>query len=50
MESLKDLSAQLDVQLQKLRALENGDVGAFNKLMKELDVPAVSVKETKVVM
>jgi hypothetical protein len=50
LESLKDLTAQLDTQLQKLRALESGDVGAFNRLMKELDVPAVSVKSSKVVM
>ena len=50
LESLKELSGELDVQLQKLRALENGDVGAFNRLMKELDVPAVSVRSAKVVM
>jgi hypothetical protein len=50
LESLKELSGKVDVQLQKLRELENGDVGAFNRLMKELDVPAVSVKATKVVM
>jgi hypothetical protein len=50
LESLKDLSGKVDAQLDKLRALENGDVGAFNRLMKELDVPAVSVKTAKVVM
>jgi hypothetical protein len=50
LESLKDLSGKVDAQLQKLRELENGDVGAFNRLMKELDVPAVSVKSAKVVM
>jgi hypothetical protein len=50
LETLKDLSGKLDVQLEKLRLLENTDVGAFNRLMKELDVPAVSVKSAKVVM
>jgi len=51
MEQLKDLSGKVDAQLQKLRELENSDVGAFNKLMKELDVPAVMVKASpKVVM
>ncbi|MDB4910862.1 MAG: repeat-containing glycosyl hydrolase, partial [Gemmatimonadetes bacterium] len=50
LESLKELSGKVDVQMQKLRELENGDIGAFNRLMKELDVPAVSVKATKVVM
>jgi photosystem II stability/assembly factor-like uncharacterized protein len=50
MEQLKDLSGKVDAQLQKLRELENSDVGAFNNLMKELDVPAVMVKAPKVVM
>jgi hypothetical protein len=50
LETLKDLSGKLDVQLQKLRAIESSDVGAFNRLLKELDVPAVSVRGTKVVM
>ena len=51
MESLKDLSGKVDVQLQALQLLESTDISAFNRLMKELDVPAVSVKtKTKVVM
>jgi len=50
LESLKDLSGKVEAQLQKLRALENDDVSAFNRLMKELDVPAVTVKAPKVVM
>jgi hypothetical protein len=50
MEQLKDLSGKVDAQLQKLQALENSDVAGFNKLMKELDVPAVMVKAPKVVM
>jgi len=50
MESLKDLAGKVDAQLQKLQLLESTDVSAFNRLMKELDVPAVSVKNAKVVM
>lgn len=50
LESLKDLSGKVDAQMQKLRQLETDDVGAFNRLMKELDVPAVSVKSATVVM
>jgi hypothetical protein len=50
MESLKEFSGKVDVQLEKLRLLESTDVGAFNRLLKELDVPAVSVKNAKVVM
>jgi hypothetical protein len=48
--SLKELSTKVDAQLQKLRALETDDVGSFNRMMKELDVPAVTVKAAKVVM
>ena len=50
LESLKELSGKVDGQLQKLRELENADVGAFNRLLKELDVPGVTVKGAKVVM
>ena len=48
--SLKELAGKVDVQLQKLHALETDDVGAFNRMMKELEVPAVMVKAPKVVM
>ena len=50
LEALKELSGKVDGQLQKLRELENADVGAFNRLLKELDVPGVSVKSATVVM
>jgi hypothetical protein len=50
LESLKELTDKVEVQMRKLRDLENSDVGAFNRLMKELDVPSVSVKSAKVVM
>jgi photosystem II stability/assembly factor-like uncharacterized protein len=49
-EQLKDLSGKVDTQLQKLRALESSEVGAFNRLLKELDVPAVTVNAPNVVM
>jgi DNA repair exonuclease SbcCD ATPase subunit len=49
LESLKELSGKVEAQMQKLRELENGDVGAFNRLMKELDVPAVNVKPPRAV-
>lgn len=49
-EQLKDLSGKVDSQLQLLHQLENGDVAAFNRLIKELNVPAVTVKAPKVVM
>ncbi|AHG93559.1 BNR repeat-containing glycosyl hydrolase (plasmid) [Gemmatirosa kalamazoonensis] len=44
---LRDLGAQVDAQLERLRALEAGDLSAFNRLMKELDVPAVTVEDAK---
>ena len=50
LQSLKELSAKVDTQMEKLREIENTDVGAFNRLMKDLDVPAVMVKAPKVVM
>jgi hypothetical protein len=42
-----DLAGKVDAQLGRLRALETGDIAAFNRLMRELEVPAVMVKERK---
>lgn len=42
-----DLAGQVDAQVGRLRALESGDVQAFNRLLKELDVPGVIVKARK---
>ena len=43
----RDLAGKVDAQLDRLRALESSDLAAFNALMKELNVPAVTVKEVK---
>jgi photosystem II stability/assembly factor-like uncharacterized protein len=40
-----DLSAQLQVQLDRLKALLDTDVPAFNELVKGLNLPAVRVRE-----
>lgn len=42
-----DLSAKLDVQLAKLKDILATDLPAFNKAVKELDVPAVILKPEK---
>jgi photosystem II stability/assembly factor-like uncharacterized protein len=42
-----DLAGKVDAQLGRLRALETGDIAAFNRLLRELEVPAVMVKERK---
>ena len=38
---LDDLSAQLQIQLDKLAAIVDADVRAFNALIKKADVPAI---------
>ncbi len=43
----KDLSTQLDQQLARLTQLQNVDIAAFNKMMKDLDIPAVTVRSAK---
>jgi len=42
-EIYRDISAKVDVQLGRLRALQSTDLVAFNTLMRELNVPAVVV-------
>ena len=37
----EDLSAELDAHQQRLRELINTDVEAFNKLIRDSDVPAI---------
>ncbi|HEX8073187.1 MAG TPA: hypothetical protein VF546_24790 [Pyrinomonadaceae bacterium] len=39
-----DLSAQIDAQLTKLRQIVETDLPAFNRLVREQDIPAVIVK------
>ena len=43
----RDLAGKVDVQFEKLRALEAGDITAFNRLMEELKMPAVTVQVVK---
>jgi photosystem II stability/assembly factor-like uncharacterized protein len=37
----RDVAAQVERQIAQLRSLETNDVVAFNRMMRELDVPAV---------
>jgi photosystem II stability/assembly factor-like uncharacterized protein len=37
----KDLNGQLQVQLDKLAAIESKDIGAFNNLVREQNIPAI---------
>ena len=46
-EGLRDLSARVDAQLGRLRALEANDLAAFNRLLEELRVPGVTVREAR---
>jgi photosystem II stability/assembly factor-like uncharacterized protein/outer membrane murein-binding lipoprotein Lpp len=46
-EVYRDLAGKVDAQLGRLRALEAGELGAFNRLLKELDVPGVTVREVR---
>ena len=40
-EVYRDIAAQVNRQIAQLRSLETNDVVAFNRMMRELDVPAV---------
>jgi photosystem II stability/assembly factor-like uncharacterized protein len=39
-----DIAGQIDAQLQKLRQIMTTDIPAFNKLVREQEVPAVMIK------
>jgi hypothetical protein len=43
-EVFKELSAQLQVQLDHLKQVQSEDVAAFNKMVREQDIPAVQMK------
>ena len=43
----RDLAGKVDALLGRLRALEAGELGPFNQMMRELNVPAVSVEQPK---
>jgi photosystem II stability/assembly factor-like uncharacterized protein len=38
------LSGQLQVQLEKLKGIVGGDIVGFNRMVKEQDIPAITVK------
>lgn len=42
-----DLSAQVDAHLQQLKQVIETDVAAFNRLIRELEVPAVIIRHLK---
>jgi photosystem II stability/assembly factor-like uncharacterized protein len=44
---LRDMSGKIDAQIGRLHALEGADVTAFNRLLEELHVPGVTVREVK---
>ncbi|MBI3567261.1 MAG: glycosyl hydrolase [Gemmatimonadetes bacterium] len=44
-----DLSGKLNVVLQRLQQLEDGDLAAFNKMLQELGLPAVYVPPRKTI-
>ncbi len=46
-EVFKELSAQLQVQLDQLHSIETSDVAAFNKLVRDQNIPAITMKPTK---
>ncbi len=43
----RDLAGKVDALLGRLRALEGGELGAFNQMLRELNVPAVTVEQPK---
>lgn len=43
-EVFKELSTQLQVQLDQLKQVESQDVAAFNKMVRDQDIPAVQMK------
>jgi hypothetical protein len=43
-EVFKELSAQLQVQLDQLKQVESQDVAAFNKMVRDQNIPAVQMK------
>jgi photosystem II stability/assembly factor-like uncharacterized protein len=43
----KELSAALQVQLDKLHQIDTADIAAFNKLVREQNIPAITVKSGK---
>jgi hypothetical protein len=45
----REIAPRVDQQIARLRAIESGDLAAFNALMKELNVPAVMISAPAIV-
>ncbi len=43
----KDLSAQLQLQLDQLAAIDTKDIAAFNTMVRERNIPAITVRNNK---
>jgi photosystem II stability/assembly factor-like uncharacterized protein len=43
----RDLAGKVDALVARERTLESGELGAFNQMMRELNVPAVGVEQGK---
>ena len=43
----KDIAGKIDMELAKLKTLLGDDLTAFNRLVKDKDVPAVVIKDKK---
>jgi hypothetical protein len=43
----RDLAGQVDRQIERLHALEAGDLAGFNAMLRELNVPGVVVEQAK---
>ena len=43
-EVFRELNRQLQVQLDRLRAIETTEIAAFNKLVRDQNIPAITVK------
>jgi hypothetical protein len=46
-EVFKELSAQLQVQLDKLQAIDANDVTNFNRMVREQNIPAITIASPK---
>jgi hypothetical protein len=45
----REIAPKVDQQISRLRAIESADIGAFNNLLKELNVPGVMVPPPPIV-
>jgi hypothetical protein len=46
-EVFKELSAQLQIQLDQLKQVEMQDVGEFNKIVRDQNIPALPLKSSE---